>query len=123
MYICIDFDGTIVDHMYPHVGQPAPGAIAWIKRFQELGGKIILHTMRSGPHLRDAVDYLKQNNIELFGINKNPTQHEWTTSPKIYGHMYIDDAAIGTPMIHPTAFKRPCVDWEKIGPLVERKLL
>jgi len=25
MYICIDFDGTIVDHRFPEIGPPAPG--------------------------------------------------------------------------------------------------
>ena len=28
MYIAIDFDGTIVDHRFPEVGEPVPGAIA-----------------------------------------------------------------------------------------------
>ena len=32
MYICIDFDGTIVDHKFPEIGQPVPGAIEWIKK-------------------------------------------------------------------------------------------
>ena len=124
MYICIDFDGTIVDHRFTDIGDPAPDAIKWIKRFQELGARIILFTMRSngqeyGNVLDQAVDYLKQNDIELFGINRNPDQDTWTSSPKAYGQLYIDDAAIGCPMIQPIGFARPCVDWEKVGIQVE----
>ena len=125
MYICVDFDGTIVDFDFPDIGRPAPGAIKWLKRFQDKGGKIILFTMRSdhrkyGPALTEAVDYLKKQGIELFGINKNPTQVFWTSSPKAYGHVYIDDAAAGCPLIHPDGFNRPCVDWSKVGPIVEK---
>lgn len=31
MYICVDFDGTLVDHRYPEIGKPVPGAIGWLK--------------------------------------------------------------------------------------------
>ncbi len=128
MYICIDFDGTIVDHDFPRVGQPVPGAIEWMKRFIDLGGKIILWTMRSdtgqgNDHLSQAVEYLKENDIELFGVNHNPTQDRWTTSPKAYGNIYIDDAAAGCPMIQPEGFRNPCVDWSLVAPLVELDLL
>jgi len=47
MYICIDFDGTIVDHRFPEIGPPVPGAVEWMLRFQEAGAKLILFTMRS----------------------------------------------------------------------------
>jgi len=47
MYICIDFDGTIVEHRFPDVGSPVPGALEWMIEFQEAGAKLILFTMRS----------------------------------------------------------------------------
>ncbi len=105
MYICVDFDGTIVDHAYPDIGNQVPEAIYWLKRLQMLGGRIILFTMRSDqedgdPLLREAVDYLRYNGIHLYGINRNPDQDDWTTSPKAYGHVYVDDAAIGCPLVH-----------------------
>jgi len=128
MYICVDFDGTIVDHRYPDIGKPVPGAIKWLKRIQKCGGKIILYTMRSdggaaGDVLSAAVNYLSAEGIELFGANKNPTQHSWTSSPKVYGEIYIDDAAFGCPLIQPKGFVRPCVDWSKVGPHVEHMCL
>jgi len=124
MYICVDFDGTLVDHRFPEIGKPVPDAIKWLKRIQSAGGKIILYTMRSdgtlmGTLLTDAVNYLKSEGIELFGVNRNPTQDSWTSSPKAYGEIYIDDAAFGCPLIKPKGFARPCVDWKKVGPEVE----
>jgi hypothetical protein len=128
MYICIDFDGTIVDHRYPYVGDPVPLALDWLERFAELGAKLILFTMRSDDeegkeYLADAVQYLENNEIQLFGINHNPDQDSWTKSPKAYGKIYIDDSAFGCPLIHPPTFNRPCVDWKVVGPAVEATLL
>ena len=127
MYICIDFDGTIVDHRFPEIGPPVPGAVEWMKEFQVAGAKLILFTMRSdgGKNpiaLLRAVDYLEENGIKLYGVNKNPTQVHWTSSPKAYGNIYIDDAAFGCPLIQPDGFNRPCVNWEIVGPGVMEKL-
>ena len=127
MYICVDFDGTIVDHRYPEIGEPAPVAIVWLKRLQLLGAKIILFTMRSNRgdginFLQDAVVYLEENGVQLFGVNRNPDQDIWTSSPKAYGEVYVDDAAFGCPLIHPKGFARPCVDWKKVGPQLEHML-
>lgn len=128
MYICVDFDGTVVDHRYPEIGEPVPAAIKWLLRIQATGARLILFTMRSdGPKtgnlLTDAVQYLETNGIRLFGINENPDQKEWTSSPKAYGHVYVDDLAFGCPLIHPKNFARPCVDWKKVGPQLEHMCL
>ncbi len=127
VYICVDFDGTICDQDFPKIGKPVPGAISWLKDWINLNAKIILFTMRSdtekdGHVLTDAVNYLKDNNVELFGINKNPTQDSWTSSPKAYGHIYVDDLSIGCPLIRIKGFKKPCVDWSKVGPSIEKIL-
>lgn len=124
MYLCVDFDGTIVDHVYPEIGKPVPNAIKWLKRFNSQGANIILFTMRSdgkrdGKVLTEAVNYLKQNNIGLYGINENKSQKSWTKSPKAFGDFYIDDSAVGCPLIHPEGFARPCVDWEKVAEFIE----
>lgn len=125
--IAIDFDGTITSHEFPYVGQENPGAIQWMKRFQELGAKLILHTMRAdsdnGLYLQDAQEYLSANDIKMWGYNINPTQHHWTQSRKIYAHLYIDDAAFGCPLHHPEHFERAAVDWSIVGPAVEKILL
>ncbi len=128
MYICVDFDGTVVDHRYPYLGDPVPLAVDWLQRWAELGAQLILFTMRSDGDngqdlLQDAVKYLAENDIPLFGINHNPDQASWTSSPKAYGHIYIDDAAFGCPLVHPPTFNKPCVDWKLVGPAVEKQLM
>lgn len=114
MYIAVDFDGTMVDHCYPEIGKPVPGALVFCRKFMEQGHQIILWTMRSGKELEEAADYMRSNGIELFGINTNPTQHTWTESPKAYAHLYIDDAAAGTPLLNIDGYNRPCVNWYKL---------
>lgn len=128
MFICVDFDGTIVDHAYPEIGQPVPHAIESLKKFNDQGARLILFTMRSDekkkrPLLTEAVNYLKDNGIELFAVNENPTQKSWTKSPKPYGHFYIDDAAVGCPLIHPKGFTNPCVDWTKLSAHMDSDLV
>jgi len=128
MFICVDFDGTIVDHRYPEIGQPVPDAIKWLKLLQRQGARLILFTMRSdggvaGNSLSDAVDYLRSEGVILFAINEHPGQEEWTSSPKVYADIYIDDAAFGCPLIKPPGFARPCVDWKEVGPAVEHMCL
>lgn len=128
MYICVDFDGTVVDHRYPQIGPPVPGAISWLKKLQRHGAKLILFTMRSNSPegsslLRDAVQFFEENGIRLYGINRNPDQDSWTSSPKAYGEVYVDDSGFGCPLIHPKGFVRPCVDWKIAGPQLEHMVL
>lgn len=114
MYIAIDFDGTCVTHDYPRIGKEI-GATEVLKRLVEAGHKLILNTMRSDKELQDAINWFKKNGIELYGVNENPTQKRWTNSPKVYAHMYIDDAALGCPLINaPELSNRPFVDWDSI---------
>lgn len=118
MYICVDFDGTIVDHRYPNIGLEVPGAIKWLNKLHNQGAKFILFTMRSGKFLDEAVSFLEDRGVSLFGVNVNPDQH-WSNSPKAYGELYIDDAAFGCPLTQPGGFSRPCVNWDIVGPAVE----
>ena len=104
LYIGIDFDGTCVTHDFPRVGKDI-GAQPVLKALVNAGHKLILFTMRSdiknpqsedkeihledGDYLTEAINWFKKNNILLYGIQTNPTQHLWTTSPKAYAHIYI----------------------------------
>jgi hypothetical protein len=129
MLIAVDFDGTIVDHCFPDIGAPCPGAFDWLKRWQAAGAKLILWTMRSdgrtgtgkenGPVLTEAVEFCRRNGVEFFAVNENPQQASWTQSPKVYAHVYVDDAAHGCPLKeNPRAGGRPMVDWSAVGPAV-----
>jgi hypothetical protein len=121
--ICVDFDGTIVDHRYPAIGKPVPDAIDWLIRLQRKGAKLVLWTMRSGDRLEQAVDYLENQGVTLHGVNQNPDQKSWTSSPKAYGHVYVDDAAFGCPMLAIPGFSRRCVDWSRVGPTLDQRVV
>jgi hypothetical protein len=120
--ILLDFDGSVVTHDFPYVGKDI-GAVPVLKKLVKKGHKLILFTMRSHrPYihsdgktrdcLQDAIDWFANNDIPLYGINKNPTQCEWTDSPKAYGQLMIDDIAIGVPLkIDKELSQRPFVDW------------
>lgn len=121
--IAIDFDGTIVKHAYPRIGEPVPEALDVITELTGNGHFIILWTMRSGKELNEAVDYLTEKGVALYGINYNPSQGEWTKSPKAYAHHYIDDAALGCPLIYPDE-GRPYVNWNGVRELlIEENLI
>ena len=124
MDICVDFDGTCVLHAYPSIGDDI-GAVPVLKELIEKGHRLILFTMRSDRELRDAVEWFEDNGLDLFGINVNPEQEEWTTSPKAYAQLYIDDCGIGTPLIiDKEKSDRPYVDWSAVRELlIERKVL
>ena len=141
MTINIDFDGTCVTHEFPKIGKSI-GAEKVLKRLVDNGHKLILFTMRSdrleakpvidptiqnvtGKFLTDAVNWFKENDIPLYGIQSNPTQSAWTTSPKSYAELMIDDSALGCPLHYNLAIsKRPFADWKEIeNQLIAWKLL
>ena len=140
MEIAIDFDGTCVTHEYPGVGREI-GAAPVLKKLTENGHKLILFTMRSdgsevevslnesgeitgskkgAKHLTDAIDWFGGHGIPLYGIQANPSQKYWTTSPKAYAQLYIDDAALGCPLKKSEDLnERPYVDWEAVSVLLQ----
>ena len=117
MIIVVDFDGTCVKHRYPMVGEDVDGAVSVLKELVRKGHKIILYTMRSGDTLDDAISWFIDNDIELWGINRNPEQYRWSSSPKVFVNLYIDDAALGIPLIEPED-DRDYVDWNGVRNLL-----
>lgn len=117
--IAVDFDGTCVEHEYPNIGLEVEGAVETLQRLVKKGHRIILFTMRSGDKLDAAVRWFKERRIELWGINRNPEQEEWTSSPKVYAHLYIDDASLGCPVRFIDGVVRPVVDWAKVSSELE----
>lgn len=115
MIIGIDFDGTCVTHEYPNVGKDI-GAVPILKKLVNQGHKLILFTMRHGETLKAAENWFLENGIELFGVNVNPEQHTWTSSPKAYCHLYIDDAGLNIPLINNGG--RPYVNWTHVKNLL-----
>ncbi len=134
--IIIDFDGTCVTHDFPVIGKSI-GAEKVLKRLTDNGHNLILFTMRSdrlkngdtgddsiedviGPFLSDAIQWFKDNDIPLWGIQTNPTQHIWTTSPKPYAHLMIDDIGLGCPLKYNSNLSnKPFVDWVIVEKMLE----
>lgn len=113
MPICVDFDGTIVVDNFPQIGEPIPMAIDVLKRWSSYGAGIVLSTMRCNEQLDEAVKYLQENGIELYGIQQDPFQSEWTSSPKCNGIFCVDDRNIGCPLTEIDGNK--VVDWNFIA--------
>ena len=136
--IAVDFDGTCVTHEFPEIGADI-GAAPILRALVKKGHRLILNTMRSnngdlplfsasgeitltsGNFLDDAVNWFSQNEIPLYGIQVNPDQKGWTSSPKCYAQLYIDDAALGCPLRYPENGDRPYVDWVEIVGLLEKQ--
>jgi hypothetical protein len=117
--VALDFDGTCVEHKYPKVGEDI-GAVPVLKKLVDNGHKLILYTMRSNKTLDDAVKWFSDNGIPLYGIQTNPTQKNWTDSPKCYANLYIDDAALGVPLVCPEN-ERAYIDWLRVEELLRQK--
>ncbi|MBQ1952368.1 MAG: hypothetical protein II345_05425 [Alistipes sp.] len=117
--IALDFDGTVVTHAYPEVGEDI-GAVAVLKELVAQEDKLILWTMRSGTLLEDAVAWFKKHDIPLWGINENPSQKEWTESPKLHADLLIDDSALGCPTCFLDGERRPAADWRRIREMLVR---
>jgi hypothetical protein len=119
MDIAIDFDGTVVAHEYPNVGKDI-GAVTVLRKIIESGNNIILYTMRSGKHLQDAIDWYAEKGIPLYGVQFHPTQKTWTDSNKCYAQLYIDDAALGCPLVIGD-HSRPYVYWAEVEQILLAK--
>lgn len=117
--VAVDFDGTVVEHRYPDIGEECSGALDTLRWLQDQGAQLVLWTMRSGFALEQAVIWLQSRGIRLAGVNRNPSQESWTDSPKVYAHLYIDDAALGCPLKMDSEGIRMCVDWARVREVLE----
>lgn len=106
MLIAVDFDGTIVRHAFPDIGDPLPDAFRVLKRINRAGHHIILWTCReddSGKerkhYLEKAVKFLKDNGIGLRSVNENLQEDDFREPPaksrKVFANVYIDDRNFG----------------------------
>lgn len=97
MKIAVDFDGTIVEHKYPEIGEELLFSIETIKELQRQQHLIILWTFRSGKHLEEAVEYCRKRGLEFYAVNKNYPEEviDESQSRKINADLFIDDRNLG----------------------------
>jgi hypothetical protein len=132
--ITLDFDGTVVTHSFPEIGKDI-GADIVLEILVNNGHNLILSTMRcddpegkfeqnfangykihSGMFLEQAINWFKEKNIPLWGIQENPTQYTWTDTKKIYSNLIIDDTGLGIPLTKVESISdRQFVNWADVS--------
>jgi len=97
MIIAVDFDGTIVKHRYPLIGEEIPFAIETLKLIQsELKHLLVLWTVREGELLKEAVDFCRSRGLEFYAVNQTHPEDSLSPVPrKLMADMFIDDRNFG----------------------------
>ncbi|WP_420186909.1 BT0820 family HAD-type phosphatase [Bacteroides pyogenes] len=98
MIIAVDFDGTIVEHRYPHIGEEIPFAVETLKLLQQEKHRLILWSVREGQLLDEAVEWCKRRGLEFYAVNKDypeERQGHQGFSRKLKADMFIDDRNLG----------------------------
>ena len=98
MKIAVDFDGTIVEHRYPQIGEEKLFAIETLKQLQKLGHQLILWTFRHGKELDEAVEFCRKKGIDFYAVNKSYPEEVFefeNSSRKIDVELFIDDRNVG----------------------------
>ena len=97
MTIAIDFDGTIVENLYPKIGKELPFCIeSLIKLQKEDHHQLILWTVREGNLLEEAVNFCKNRGLEFYAVNQNNPDDKLASGPKkLSADLFIDDRNLG----------------------------
>jgi len=99
MTIAVDFDGTIVRHRYPDIGEEIPFAVQTLKMLQQDRHRLILWTVREGKLLDDAVEWCRQRGLEFYAINRDFPEEDISRNEnftrKLKVDMWIDDRNVG----------------------------
>lgn len=96
--IAVDFDGTIVEHAYPRIGEEMLFAIATLKKLQAKGHKLLLWTIREGELLDEAVAFCREQGLEFYAVNRNYPEEAFefgVTPRKLNADIFIDDRNVG----------------------------
>lgn len=91
MIIAVDFDGTIVKHKFPLIGEEREEAIGSLKELQSKGHKIIIWTCREDRYLIEMCEWLKSRGFTPDAVNENYDKNLGFGNHKIYADIYIDD--------------------------------
>ncbi len=100
MTIAVDFDGTIVTHRYPDIGEERPFAIETLKMLIAERHRLILWSVREGQLLDDAINWCRERGVEFWAVNKDYPEERGTEnnnhfSRKLKADIFIDDRNIG----------------------------
>jgi len=133
MLIYLDFDGTVVEHVFPGMGRCNFGCFEIIKKLQDAGHEIVLNTYRADigqEHLNAATSMI--NDMCEYFIKDRSMRKEFELLPisalakKIHpprfdmneavrsGVLYIDDNSYGTPLKPAVMSNGMMVDWDAL---------
>jgi hypothetical protein len=92
MIFAVDFDGTIVKHKYPEIGELLPKAKETLTALHKAGHKIIIWTCRYlQSDLTNMTNFLKANHIPYDTVNTSIAGIGFVPEPKVYADVYLDD--------------------------------
>ena len=97
MIIAVDFDGTLVQNLYPKIGFIRQDVFDYVKAHQSNGDTIILWTCREGDLLNAALSFCKENGLVFDYVNDNAASAIETygnNSRKVHADIYIDDKSV-----------------------------
>lgn len=100
MIIAVDFDGTIVEHRYPEIGEEIPFATETLKMLIQDHHKLILWTVREGKLLDDAIEWCRKRGVEFYAVNREYPEETTTSNPHYSRKLsaidiWIDDRNVG----------------------------
>ena len=99
MTIAVDFDGTIVRHRYPEIGEEIPFAVQTLKMLQQDRHRLILWSVREGELLDEAVEWCRKRGLEFYAVNRDFPEEDVTKnksySRKLKVDLFIDDRNVG----------------------------
>ena len=99
MKIAVDFDGTIVTHEYPAIGEEIPFATETLRRLIADGHQLILWSVREEGALDEAVEWCRQHGVEFWAVNRDYPEEKIENnnhySRKLKVDMFIDDRNVG----------------------------
>lgn len=97
--IAVDFDGTIVTHEYPNIGEELPFATETLRMLIRDHHRVILWSVREGKLLQDAIDWCRERGVEFYAVNRDYPEEEKEKnnhySRKLKADYFIDDRGIG----------------------------
>ncbi len=99
MLIAIDFDGTIVEHKYPAIGEERPFATEVLRKLIQERHQLVLWTVREGLLLKEALDWCHERGVDFYAVNSNSSEmfqeaKDKNFSCKLNADIFIDDKDI-----------------------------
>lgn len=99
MIFGIDFDGTLVEHKYPEIGDMIPSTLSFVRMIQDKGHKWILFTCRGGEDCEEAYQWCIERGLHPNAVNddipeiKN-SEFGRRKSIKPFADYYLDDRSM-----------------------------